>query len=418
MSNLLEGIRIIESAQLFNGDSLGMYLADVGADVIKVESPFLGDYLRDFLGQIVPHHSPAHMQVNKNKRSVALDLRQSAGREIFWRLLDTADVFVDGNAHDAMAKLGVGYEDQRQRKPGIIYCQYTGYGSTGPYAPIPTHGQMMNALAAATPVEMGHEGLMHPIHPAPGRMGDMLMGGDGTAAGAVHAALHVAAALVRRERTGEGCFIDVAGHDGVIAQAWIGATYALNIDRVTDERTLPSGRGSSAKYQWYETRDKKALLFCCIEPKFWRNFCNAIGRTDLLDRHDADRPVDFGGGDDALRRELQKVFHTRDLSEWADLAAKHDIALGPAPTTLGDAKGDPHLQTRGIFVEGEHPVAGPFTYIGEAAIVEGQPYEVRYPAPILGEHTLDVLGGELGIPEETLEKLAADGVISFAQNQP
>lgn len=412
MSELLAGTRVIESAQLFNGDSLGMHLADLGADVIKVESPFLGDYLRDFLGQITPHHSPAHMQVNKNKRSVGIDLRQDAGRELFWELLDTADVFIDGNAFDALAKLGVGYEDQRRRRPDIVYCQYTGYGSTGPYAPIPTHGQMMNALAAATPVEMGDDGFMHPIHPAPGRMGNMLMGGDGTAAGAVHAALHVAAALVQRARTGEGCFIDVAGHDGVIAQAWIGATYALNIDRVTDERTLPSGQGSSAKYQWYETRDGKALLFCCIEPKFWRNFCDAIGRPDLQEHHDSERPVDFGGGDTALREELQRIFHTRDLLEWTELAASHDIALGPSPVTLAEAKQDPHLRERGIFVEGTHPHAGEFTYIGEAARVSGQPYEVRYPAPLLGEHTWSLLGGELGINEETLEKLAADGIIN------
>ena len=113
MSDLLAGIRVIESAALYNGDSLGMLLGDMGADVIKVESPFRGDYLRDFLGQITPHHSPAHLQVNKNKRSVTLDLRKDAGREVFWRLLDTADVFVDGNAADACEKLGIGYEAQR-----------------------------------------------------------------------------------------------------------------------------------------------------------------------------------------------------------------------------------------------------------------------------------------------------------------
>jgi crotonobetainyl-CoA:carnitine CoA-transferase CaiB-like acyl-CoA transferase len=416
MSNLLGGVRVIESAQLFNGDSLGMFLADLGADVIKVESPFLGDYLRDFLGQITPHHSPAHMQVNKNKRSIGLDLRKEEGREVFWRLLDSADVFIDGNAFDALANLGVGYENQRERKPDIIYCQYSGYGSDGPYAPIPTHGQMMNALAAATPVTMGEDGFMHPVHPAPGRLGSMLMGGDGTAAGAIHAALHVAAALSHRARTGEGCFIDVAGHDGVIAQAWIAATYSLNAHRVTDAATLPSekrGDGtSSAKYQWYETRDRKALLFCCIEPKFWRNFCNAIDRPDLLDSHDAGRPVDFGSGDADLRRELQRIFHSRDLADWMELAAERDIALGPAPLTLEEAKEDPHLQSRGIFVEGRHPHAGPFTYVGEAAKVAGQPYEVRHPAPLLGEHTWSILGEELGISAARLAELAEAGVIT------
>lgn len=419
MSNLLAGVRVIESAQLFNGDSLGMYLADLGADVIKVESPFLGDYLRDFLGQVTPHHSPAHLQVNKNKRSVGLDLRQESGREVFWSLLETADVFVDGNAFDALAKLGVGYDAQRARKPDIVYCQYSGYGSEGPYAAIPTHGQMMNALAAATPVTMGADGFMHPVHPAPGRLGNMLMGGDGTAAGAIHAALHVAAALVQRARTGEGSFIDVAGHDGVIAQAWIAATYALNGHRITDAGTLPAEKSeegtASAKYQWYETRDRKTLLFCCIEPKFWRNFCAAVGRPDLLDWHDSGRPVDFGAGDADLRRELQRIFHTRDLAEWTELAAGQDLALGPAPLTLEEAKEDPHLRTRDIFVEGRHPHAGPFTYIGEAGKVAGQPYELRYPAPLLGEHTWSILGDELGYSADRLRELAEAGVITDTQ---
>lgn len=415
MSKLLAGIRVLESAQLFNGDSLGMFLGDVGADVIKVESPFLGDYLRDFLGQITPHHSPAHLQVNKNKRSVTIDLRQEPGRAVFWRLLDTADVFIDGNMAGVMDKLGVGYEAQQACKPDIIYCQYTGYGSEGPYADIPTHGQMMNALAAATPMRMTDDGLMHPIHPAPGRMGDMLMGGDGTAAGAIHAAFHVAAALVRRERTGQGTFIDVAGHDGVIAQAWIGATYALNYERISDRSSLPAERGAegstSAKYQWYETRDRKNMLFCCIEPKFWRNFCNAIGRGDLLEAHDERHPVDFGGGEIELRRELQRIFHQRDQVEWVALAAQHDIAMGPAPVTLAEARLDPHLRTRNIIVDGEHPHAGPFTYIGEAAKVAGDGYEVRYPAPLLGEHTRAILAEDLGMTDDELDRLAAAQVI-------
>ena len=111
MLKQLEGIRVLESATLFNGDHVGTLLGDLGAEVIKIESPFQGDYLRDFLGQITPHHSPAHVQVNKNKRSVTLDLRTAAGKEIFWRLLATADGFLDGNAGDALDRLGVGYAE-------------------------------------------------------------------------------------------------------------------------------------------------------------------------------------------------------------------------------------------------------------------------------------------------------------------
>ena len=259
MSDLLSGIRVLESAALYNGDTVGMLLGDLGADVVKIESPFRGDYLRDFLGQITPHNSPAHVQVNKNKRSVTLDLRQDAGREVFWKLFDTADVFVDGNAADACEKLGIGYAAQRARNPAIVYCQYSGFGSDGPYHSIPTHGQMMNAIVAATPTEMGDDGFLHEVGGA-GAMGNMRSGGEGTAAGAVHAALHVAAALVQRARTGEGCFIDVAGHDGVVVNGWIAATYLLNEHRITDRAGMPAradGQSTGAKYQFYETRRRQ-----------------------------------------------------------------------------------------------------------------------------------------------------------------
>ena len=409
MSSLLDGIRVIESASLLNGDRLGLLLGDLGADVIKVESPSRGDYLRDFLGQITPHHSPAHVQVNKQKRSVTLDLRQERGREVFWRLLSTADVFVDGNAADAAEKLGISFEEQRAHKPDIVFCQCSGYGSSGPYAPIPTHGQMMSALAGALPVRMGEDGLVRLNEERP-RLYPM-GGGDGTATAAVYAACYVSAALVRRARTGEGCFIDVSAAEAVMHGNWLGITNHVNADRITDRSTMPvTGGGDGAKYQFYETKDHKFLLFCCIEHKFWDHFCHAVGREDLLDRKDTAAPVDFAAGAENLRRELQLIFSSRTLAEWTDMARVHDIAMGPIVNDAGGLRADPHLSDRGIFVEGNHPHAGPFTYLREAAIVHEDPYEVRYPAPLLGEHTEPVLT-ELGYSTEELETMRSDKVI-------
>ena len=272
---------------------------------------------------------------------------------------------------------------------------------------------MMNAIVAATPTEMGDDGFLHEVD-GPGVMGNMRSGGEGTMAGAVHAAMHVAAALVRRERTGEGCFIDVAGHDGVALNAWIASCYALNEHRITDPVGMPAregGQHTGAKYQFYATRDSKALLFCCIEPKFWANFCRAIDRVDLIgDAQPDGAPVDFASGEDELRRELQRIFQTRDLADWIDLAIRSDIPMGPAYRTLPEAVADQHLQTRNVFVEGDHPNAGPFTYLGEAAKVRGQAYRVRYPAPALGEHTEELLR-EIGLDEGAIAELAADGAI-------
>lgn len=412
---LLSGTRVLESAQLFNGDTLGALLADLGADVIKVESPFRGDYLRDMLGQVAPHNSPAHLQINKNKRSIALDLRTETGREIFWNLLSTADVFLDGNSADALTRLGVGYDDQSRRRPEIVYCQYTGYGATGPYARIPTHGQMMNAAAGGTPVEMDETGMVRPYHGAQVFNG-IASGGEGTAAGATFAALHVAAALVQRDRTGRGCYIDVSASEAVISSAWIAATYQLNDARITDRRSLPepidpSGT-ASAKYQFYRTADDRFVLFCCIEPHFWKNFCKIAGRDDLIG-DSGSGPVDFAVTDDpeqALRREVQKIIETRTQAEWTRLSAEHDLAIGPA-LQADELRTDPQLSARGAFIDSEHPVAGPFTHVTLPALVDGRrSTELRHHAPALGEQTDEILS-EAGLGADAIASLREAGVI-------
>ena len=160
MTGLLDGIRVLEVAVLFNGDIVGQHLGDLGAEVIKIESPGRGDYLRDMLGQIAPHQSPAHLQVNRNKRSITLDVRTDAGREVFWKLFETADIFVDGLLSGACDRMGIGYAEQRRRKPSIVYCHCSGFGDTGEYRAIPTHGQMMNAAAAAVSVGLDSDGFV------------------------------------------------------------------------------------------------------------------------------------------------------------------------------------------------------------------------------------------------------------------
>jgi crotonobetainyl-CoA:carnitine CoA-transferase CaiB-like acyl-CoA transferase len=409
MSKLLEGYRVIESAQLINGDRLGMFLGDLGADVIKVESPFRGDYIRDFLGQITPHHSPAHLQLNKNKRSVTLNLRKEEGRAAFWDLLATADVFIDGNSADACRKLGIGYEEQRKRKPDIVYCQISGFGSSGPYSDIPTHGQMMNALAGSIEVEMGDDGFVRSRSAGPSA--PAAMGGDGSFTSPAFAAMYVAAALAGRARSGEGCYIDVSAADVVTTNAFLPVVNALNWDRIADKSSLPqTGEGGGTKYQFYETADKQFILFCAIEHHFWDNFCRAVGREDLVEAKDTSTPVDFAGGDVELRRELQSIFHTKTLAEWLDVAREHDVAMGPTLRTIEELRADPHLLARHVFVESSHPGAGPFTYLREPGIVEGQPYEVRHPAPLLGEQTDEVLA-EIGYPPERIAELRSAGIV-------
>ena len=388
MIRLLQGVRVVECAVLFNGDQTGRLLGDLGADVIKVEAPGAGDYLRDILGQLSPHHSPAHVFANRNKRSVVLDLRTEAGRDAFFALIRTADIFVDGFAGDACNKLGIGYEAQRAVKPDIIYAQCSGFGSAGEYAQIPTHGQMMGALGGGTPLRMDEDGL---AHEQPGGLG------DGTMVAATHTALTAVAALHQRDRTGEGCRIDGAGSDAVLATQWIRPTYLWNDDRLVDRRGAIGGNALSARYHFYETSDQRFVLFCGIEPKFWKNFCAAVDRPDLAGLGIAGAAVDFAKGEVELAHTLQEIFHTRTQREWIDIALRHDIALGPAHR-LDDLLDDPHLRAREIIVEHDHPHAGPVTLVGWAAPVADQPFEITHPAPLLGEHTAEVLS-ELGLAD-------------------
>ena len=398
MIKLLEGVRVLECAVLFNGDQTGRLLADMGADVIKIEAPGTGDYLRDFLGQITPHHSPAHLYVNRNKRSMTLNLRSEDGRRIFFELLQTADIFVDGFAGDACDRMGIGYEAQRAVKPDVIYVQCSGFGATGPYANVPTHGQMMGALGGGVELKIGDDGLVEEIGGV----------GDGTVVGATNAAMTAVAALQYRHKTGHGVKIDAAGSDSVLAVQWFFPTYAWNDHRLTDRRGMPrKSEGPSAKYQFYETKDKKFILFCGIEEKFWRNFCKEVGRLDLVDSHDRSSPVDFGPS--ALRYELQSIFHQRTLAEWIDAAIRADIAMGPA-NQVGDLLDDPHLTSREIIVETEHPNAGQVTQVGWPAPVSGQRFEVTRPAPELGEHT-DAVLRELGYSDERITTLREASLI-------
>lgn len=416
MSELLRGVRVLELATLLNGSTVGTLLGDHGADVVKIESPFLGDYVRDVGGVVSPHNSPSHIQVNKHKRSLTLNLRAERGRELFWALHATADVFVDGTLAGVADRLGVGYAEQRRRRPGIVYCQYTGYGARGPYAAIPTHGLMMDALAGAQPTVVDADGAVRvqvgPSVPPPVQQ-DLRSGGEATAAGAVHAAFHVAAALVHRHRTGEGAYIDVSAAAAVVANGWIAATYALNDHRVTDRGDLPDRDGAGqdwVKYRFYAAADGKVVLFACVEHKFWDRFCLLVDRPDLVQRKNTAAPADFATGDNWLQAQLQEIIARRDAAYWVALAAEEDLPIGPAPRSIAEVADDPHMRELGVFHRAPDPTGGEWTYIGAPAVVEGQPYRVQRPAPRHGEHTAELLA-ELGVPAAELDRLRADGVV-------
>ena len=376
-----------------------MMLADLGADVIKIENPALGDYLR------FHETRHLHLQTNKGKRSLALDLKQRAGQEIFFRLLSTADAIVTNALADRNNRLGIGYDQVKKHKPDIVYCQNTGFGATGPYRELPAHGHMMDALAGAMPMKLNADGLVGPDDKYKRRTGSLQTAGEATSMGALYAAFHVAAALAQREKTGEGCYIDVSSSHAVLASAWIAAATQINRPERRGWWQNEENLRPVARYQAYITRDDKFLLFCPEENKFWYKFCDLVGRPDLKDQERGE----------SLRREVQSILVQRDRDDWMALALKHNLPIGPIHDGIDEVMADPQFQARPMFVDSEIGEQS-FTYVCQPAIVDGVMANRPTTAPELGQHNNELLC-ELGYSSEQIQTLIDEQIIKAPQQE-
>lgn len=394
MYDLLEGVRVLEVA-LLAPDALGMHLADLGAEVIKLEPPPAGDYVRLVGSTQVAGLSLLHLRWNRGKKSVLLDLKQPLGCRVFLELAAHSQVVVDGLRAGTLERYGVGYEAVREVNPALVYCSLNGTGSSGPYRQLATHGVAYDAYAGLSPPCFGEDG-----QPS---IGDHVP--VGISAGPLYAALGVAAALVRAGRTGEGRRLEIAQMDSAVA--W----QASRLDAVlNDVEASFEGLAESVRYQYYRCKDDKLVIFQATERKFWRNFCLGVGRKDLLARGEGEAVADHARGDRVLRRALAEIFATRSRAEWVEFFVEHDVPGGPvnAPEDLPD---DPHFQARDLVFEQNHPQAGVLRGFGTPVRVVGQRFAAE-PAPSPGQHTDEVLGGVLGYDAERLRALRAAGAIA------
>jgi crotonobetainyl-CoA:carnitine CoA-transferase CaiB-like acyl-CoA transferase len=327
----LLGIRVLDLTRLLPGDFATWVLADLGAEVIKVEDTAGGDYMR-WMPPMTGENSAMYWSLNRGKRCIKLDLKQERGRDVFLRLIDGADCVVEGFRPGVMARLGLGYEDLKKRKPDIIYCAITGYGQDGPYEQRAGHDLLYNSLAGLQGVTGTADGELV----IPGfQVADLGAGGLG-------GALAILSALLRRERDPghPGAFLDVSMFDGVAA--FIAPHMARHLAGGSDEgpgRMQLNGRYPC--YRLYRAGDGRWMALAALEPKFWKAFCELVDRPDLVERQ---------FDEDGTAGEVAAIIGSRTRAEW-ELALKDaDVMMEPV-NNLGEAARDPQMLARGLQIE-------------------------------------------------------------------
>jgi alpha-methylacyl-CoA racemase len=389
----LSGIRVLDLSRLLPGGFCSLLLADFGAAVLKVEDTGIGDYVR----WSPPYHEGAEdsaksalfLSLNRGKRSLRLDLKSEAGKEVLLRLVREYDVLIESFRPGVMERLGVGYERLREENAGLVYCAISGYGQDGPYTA--RSGHDMNYLGLNGLLGLSGERDGPPVQPA-GQIADL--GG-----GALMAAFGIMAALREREHSGEGQLVDVSMFDGALSWlAMVAAQYLA--DGVVPRRGGLPLAGGLICYRPYACRDGWVTLGA-LEPKFWQEWCRGVGREDLIERQ-------FDGPGSDAHAEVERIFLERTREEWQAFASEHDCCLEPV-LDLTEALNSELVREREMVVELDQPgAAAPVRLLGVPVKLSRTPGAPAGPGPALGEHTHEVLVS-LGYSEEEIAALLESG---------
>ena len=391
-SGPLSGLRVVEVSMLGPGD-LTRNLADLGADIIKVEPP-QGDYGRRMTWPIVDGVSLLFLHVARGKRSIVLDLRTEEGVDIFKELVRDADAVVEAMRPGGLDRRGLGYEELKKVNPKIVFMTISGYGMTGPYRDMPSHGIAYDVWAGIVQPKIDDEGFAYmPEHVS-----------IGINAGPVYGALGLLAGVMQARATGEGCQMEIAQSDSAAAIDWLRSetwkAYERPESEVTGneadnfERRAPgtAGMESGVRYQFYATKDDKFVLFMASEREFWKNFCEGVDRVDLFEKWPGSQYGDHARGNRELQVILRDVFATKTSDEWIEFGRVHNTPICPAnsPKTLPD---DPQFKDRLGWLPASE--LGAEMLPCPIKIVDGE-LPVPTKAPTVGQHTDDVLRDVLG----------------------
>lgn len=384
---------MLDCTRLLPGAFASLYLADMGAEVIKVEQPGVGDYARG-LGGGPDTDGPLFRMTNRNKKSVTLNLKKERGRGIFLNLARQADVILEGYRPGVADALGIGHETCRAVNPLLIYASLTGWGQNGPYAHLAGHDLNYSSVAGLTGLSTSSDG--EPAVPGT-QVADLN--------GAVQTVVAILGALYGRQMAGEGAYLDVAMLDGVLTWEVVPASEQLS----TGEAVKPRGHpltGQAVSYNVYRTKDERYVSLGAVEPKFWRAFCEAVEQPEWVPQHMA--PADGRG----FHEKLIDLFESRTLTEWAELGERADCCLFPV-LTMEEVWDHPQVRAREIFMEREDPeptLGFRFpvrVFGGSAGVKRGKDTRT---APALGEHNVEVFR-RVGLGRDEVVELAEEGVV-------
>jgi alpha-methylacyl-CoA racemase len=397
MSLPLDGVRVLDLSRLLPGGFCSLLLADFGADVVKVEDTGMGDYVRwsppYYEGADDSAKSALFLALNRNKRSIRIDLKTAEGREVLLRLAKDADVLLESFRPGVLDRLGVGYDVLRETNPGLVICAITGYGQDGPLRD--RSGHDMNYLGLIGLLGLTGEPDGPPLQAA-GQIADI--GG-----GALMAAFGILAALRHRDATGEGQVVDVSMADGSLA--WLGMVAARYFaEGVVPQRGGLELAGSLVCYRPYQCADGWVTLGA-LEPKFWQAWCRGVGREDLI-------PKQFERPGSEAHGEIQSIFMERTRAEWEAFAGEHDCCLEPV-LELDEALSSELVRAREMVVEHEQPGATEtIRLLGLPIKLSETPGDTaQRPGPALGEHTAELLEAA-GYSADEIAALQESGAVA------
>jgi crotonobetainyl-CoA:carnitine CoA-transferase CaiB-like acyl-CoA transferase len=389
-------MRVLELAQIMAGPTCGMMLADLGADVVKVEKLPGGDDSRGYREPRVNGISAPFLMMNRNKRGIALNLKDPRGREILLRMVRDADVLTENFRHGTMEKLGLGYDTLAQVNPGLIYCQISGFGRDGP----------LKDEGGFDLIAQGYAGLMS-ITGEPG--GPPVKTGNPVAdiAAGILAVAGVAAAYAHKQKTGRGQLVDTSLFEAAVQQTFWHAAIAF----ATGQSPGPTGSAHvlSAPYQAYRASDGWVNIGGANQAN-WERIADALGHPEWRDDPRFATNTDRMRNVDALTAAIEAVLATRTKADWTARLAAAGVPVGPVHT-LVEALAHPQTLARGMVVDLVHPQAGATKAIGCPLHFSATPTRVTRPAPVLGEHTREVLA-EYGYDDAAIDALVAAGVVA------